>query len=163
MVEGEKIIIKDTGKNTPNGDIVFTQQNGGTWIEVPSGSLTFEFTTVSTNYESMLIDDATGYFKPQSNEVSSVLPLRITLRGLVEATDTPTLTNLINLQRSRGLKLLSGGMGVINAMPNTVEETYFSEVRKCIYVIVKNVTMSEIVRNSANYVNITIQLEHVEQ
>lgn len=161
MIEGKVIIIKDTGKDSPLGTEKFNKVNNGQWIELPSGSINFEFNIISTNYESMVIDSSTGYFKPQSNEVSAVLPPRITVRCLVPADDTTTIKNIILLGRSRGLKLLSGGLGVIDAIPEAIDETYGAENRKAIYVIIKNIAPSEIVRNGVNYTSFTIQMEQV--
>lgn len=161
MVEGKAIIIKDTGKDAPNGTNLFTKINNGEWIELPSGSINFEFNTISTNYESMVVDETTNFFKPQSNEVTAILPPRITVRCLVPATDTATIQNIILLGRSRGLKMLSGGLGVIDALPEAVDETYGTETRKAVYIIIKNIAPSEVIRNGTNYISFTIQMEQV--
>jgi len=154
---GTKIRLKDTGLNKVGGTVDYTAVNSGAWTDLSTFQLRGEFTVNTTNNVSTKTDSSNSSqltFVP--NEISAIQGPRFTLQGLVSATDTTLIANIINFERSKGVKRISGGAGLIAALPEVLTDTY-----NYVSVIVKNVTFSEVVKNGENYINFTIQLEQV--
>lgn len=151
------IQILDTGKRVITGSVIYTQVNSGSWISLPGFNLTGEFTlNTTTNVGQRSRTDDSSFFSFTSNEVTNLQAPRLTLRGLVPASDTSTLTNIINLGRTKGVKQLAGGLGFIDALPEVLGTS-----PKYIYVIIKNITFSEVYSEDKSNVGFTIQMEQV--
>jgi hypothetical protein len=149
--------LKDTGLDKVGGTAVYTPVNSGNWITIPTVSNRFELTVQTTDFGALRTNPSNTSlmdFKP--NEVSSLLSPRMNIRALIDATNPTTITNIINLGRSKGVKRLSGGLGVISGMPEKATDTY-----DYISVLIKNITISEVIANGNTYADITIQLEQV--
>lgn len=150
-----KIEIKDSGLNEVGGSIVYTQINSGGWIELPSTRLNSEFTTKTTNNDSS-IDDGT-FFTFNSNEITAIISPRFTINCLIQASNSTLISNLIQIQRSPSIKQLTGGSGLISGLPDKIVDGS----RDFVYVLIKNMTFSEVVAEGVNYIKCTIQLEQV--
>ena len=148
------IRIKDTGLDKVGGTVTYTQIDSGNWIDLSGFVMRFEFTVLATTHQATQVDGDKLTFFP--NEVTGVQAPRITLQGLIDATNATTISNIIQLNRTMGVKRLSGGIGVISGMPEKLTDTY-----DYISVIIKNITMSEVLSNDKEFANITIQLEQV--
>lgn len=155
MVNGTKIQIKDTGLNKVGGSVIYTPVASGAWISLSSFNLRGEFTVNTTDNQSLRSSDS-SMLSFKSNELSTLLPPRFTLSGAVLATDNVTIQNIVKLGRSKGIKRITGGLAMISALPEKQVDTY-----DYISVIIKNITFSEIVADSKDYVAFTIQLEQV--
>lgn len=155
MTINQKVEIADTGKRNTTGSVVYTQVNSGTFFELPGFSLTGEFTVTTTNNVGFKNDpnDSTK-LTFNSNETVALQAPRLTLRGIVPASSTSLITNIISLGRTKGIKQLKGGLGFINALPEVSSNA--------IHVIVKNITFSEILRDDKSNIAFTIQLEQVK-
>lgn len=158
QVVDSTIQIKDTGKRNTVGSVIYTQVNSGNWISLYGFTLTGEFTVNTTNNVTQRNDTGDSTLLTfESNEVAAIQAPRLTLRGLVPAASTSTITNIINLGRTKGIKQLAGGLGFIDAMPEVVSGT-----PNYIYVIVKNITFTEAVGTDNVNIAFTIQLEQVQ-
>lgn len=152
------IQILDTGKRTPDGSVDYTQVNSGSWIDLYGFTLRGEFTNSSTNNAGQRDDtsDSTKLtFIP--NETAAVIAPRFTIQGLVPSSSTETITNIVELGRTKGIKQLAGGLGLIEALPEAslTSPTF-------VYVIIKNITFSEVVATDVTNIAFTIQLEQVQ-
>lgn len=148
------IRFKDTGLDEVGGSVLYSTINSGNWFTMYGFSITFEFTTLKSDNQSTQVSE--GEFVYINNEVAGVQAPRITLQGLVPVSDSTLIQNIVKLNRTIGIKRLSGGLGVINALPEVETDTY-----NYISVIVKNITIREELVNDTEYANITIQLEQV--
>lgn len=150
--------IKDTGK--VNGDDIsptYTQIDSGNWISFYGTQLSFTLDTTFNDKVSSLTDpNAQHLITYKSNEIGALKAPRITLRGVLETSDKQSLTNLTLLQRSKGIKQISGGAGFISALPEKKTDTY-----EYVNVIIKNLNVEEVVRNGTNYLKFTANLELV--
>lgn len=152
------IRIKDTGARTVGGSVDYTQVGSGAWIDLSGFSLTGDFTVTGTNNVSFQENTSdTTLLTFQANEVSALQAPRLTLRGIVPATSTALITNIINLSRSKGIKRLTGGLGMIDAIPEVATDTY-----QYVSVIIKNITFTETVSGDDTNINFTIQLEQTK-
>lgn len=154
--------ISDTGLNKVGGAVTYNQIDSGNWINLATTRINYEFNTKNTNNEGSVID-VNGNLTFQPNEVTAIIPPRFTVNAFVLADDTDKIQNIIMLGRTQGVKKLSGGMGVISALPEK-ESEYFESIDETldyIYVIVKNVTPSEVKSDNEEYVRLTIQMEQV--
>lgn len=148
------IQILDTGKiNKDDSGTSYTQLNSGTWIDLSGFTLSGDFTNLLTSNEAAR-DDSTdsGLFTFNSNEKTMIQAPRLILRGLVLASATSTITNIINLGRKKSVLKMKGGLGFIEAMP---------EYSDGIYVIIKNTNFSEVYKDTKSTINFTINLEQV--
>ena len=150
-----KVRIRDTGKlNADDTSATYTAINGGNWLDLLGVSMRFEFTSTKTNNVATLSDGDLLTFK--SNQKSAVQSPRITIQGLVKSTESETIKTLVQMERSKTVQQISGGAGVIDALP---EASSTSPVY--IHAFITNLTYSEVVRNGTDYVDMTIQLEQV--
>jgi hypothetical protein len=157
MANGTIIQLKDTGLNKVGGSVVYNPVNSGTWIPIKGFTIRGEFTVNGTNNVTTLTDTSnTSQLTFQSNELTAIQAPRFTLQGLVEASDATTIGHIINLGRSKGIKRLTGGLGMIAALPEVATDTY-----EYVSVLIKNITFSEVVANDTSFINFTIQLEQV--
>lgn len=151
------IQIKDTGfldavsQQTSTTALV----NSGNWFSLPSSRLNFEFTTRTTNNQASETVD--GFLQYNPNDVTSTLPPRLNINMFLKSNQTTILRDLIKLQKSTNVKLLKGGIMTIDSLDNAVDDNG----EKAIYVIVKNLTISEVVKQDIEGVAITLQLEQV--
>lgn len=156
-----KIRIKDTGLNKVGGtkDFINITYGVDNWIPLDGFSLRHEFNVMTSDNQST---KTTGnYFSGQtlnfqSNEVTGIISPRLTLQGIVATSNATKIRALIGLNRTMGIKQLSGGAGIIDAYPEVATDTY-----NYISVIVRNFTISEVVLDGTEYAKITIQLEQV--
>lgn len=148
------IRIKDTGLNKVGGTEVFTKINSGNWTELKGFSLRGEFGTQGTDYQSQR--ESGGLLTWKSNEVTALMSPRFTLQGLVDATDATLIANIIKFGRSKGVKRITGGLGLIAALPEVATDTY-----SYVSIKINNITFTEVQANSTNYINFTIQCEQV--
>jgi len=155
MANGETVRIKDTGLNKVGGTETYPKVNSGNWIDTTSNSVRFEFNTKTTNNESSQSDTA-GNLTFNSNEVTAVIPPRFTVAAKVAVGDAQGLQDMIMLGRSKGVKRLSGGLALIAALPEVETDTY-----PYVSVIIKNITPSETMSKSDEWVVFTIQMEQV--
>ena len=151
----EKIRIKDTGLNRVGGTKIYSTVSDD-WIELHGMSLRHDLTVMTTDNQSTKINDD-GELTFQSNEITGVQSPRLSLQGVVEISDVDMVKKLIKLDRTMGIKQLSGGAGIISAYPEAQNDTY-----DFIYVILKNFTIAEVVRDGTDYAKITIGLEQVQ-
>ena len=166
-VNGKTLKLKDTGLDKPDGTELYSKVTFNTDNFVPLGGtrLTSEFTTNATQGTTTRISN--GEFSFKNSEVTAVLPPRWQITGLIPASETELIKAIRKLQKTLGIKELTGGLGTISAMDEVRIGTYTPEgggediSYDYIYVIVKNITMSEVISNSVDYVNVTIQLEQV--
>lgn len=160
-----KVRIKDTGLNKVGGSLTYNQVDSGNWIDLATTRINYEFNTKTTSNEGSVVD-SNGDLTFQSNEVSAIIPPRFTVSAWVLADDTQTIQNIIKLGRTQGVKRLTGGMGVISALPEKQVDLGTSNNvgvdLDYISVIVKNVTPSEVKNNSTEYIKLTIQMEQVK-
>lgn len=150
-----RIQILDTGRNSVNGAQIYAQVNSGNWIPLSGFTLSGNFGVSSTNHASFQEADASNLsFLP--NEAAALQAPRFTLRGIVPADDNATIQNIIKLQRSKGIKQLTGGLGLIDSLPeaSTTSPVY-------IHVIIKTVDFSEVYASDKKNITFTIQLEQV--
>lgn len=149
--------LKDTGLDNVGGNLIYTPIDSGNWIDFNVSSNRFEFTVNTTNNVATRTNSTNASLMDfKSNEVSALMSPRFTLRGLVKASDAATINNLINLGRSKGIKRLSGGLGTISGLPEVQTDTY-----DYISVVIKNITVSEVINKDEDYADMTIQLEQV--
>jgi len=152
-----KIRIKDTGLNKVGGSVIYNKVSAGAWIDLSAQRINYEFNTKTTNNEAAGLVDGNGDMTFSANEVTTIIPPRFTIENYVLASDAQTLSDMIMLGRTQGIKRLSGGMGIISALPEKLVDTY-----DYISVIVKNITPREVLMNSTDYIVFTIQLEQVQ-
>lgn len=153
----DEIQILDSGLNKVGGAILYPRVNSGSWIGLNGFTLRGEFTVTSTDHSSTLDDPSdSGKLTFKSNALTKVLTPRYTLQGVILASDSQKIKDIVELSRTKGIKQLSGGTGLIKALP---EASLTSPV--FIYVLVKNITFSEVEANGDTYINFTIQLEQV--
>ena len=151
-----KVNIKDAQVQKVGGSAsTITPVNSGNWIELPTSRVNFEFTTKSTSNNSS--KDVDGFMVPNPNEVSSVLPTRLNVNVFLDDTQGDILGYIEQLQQSTNIKAIKGGIMTIDNMSGSFDDNG----DKAIYVIVKNVTVSEVVKVNTNGVAVTIQLEQV--
>jgi hypothetical protein len=151
------ISIKDAGIQAVGGVAsTVTAVNSGDWINLPTSRINFEMTTKSTSNQAS--EDVDGYLKPNPNEVSAVLPVRLNVNMFLNDTQGAVLTQLQSLQQTTNIKLIRGGVMTIDNMLDSVDD---GSGGRGIYVIVKNVTVSEVIATDTAGVTITIQLEQV--
>jgi hypothetical protein len=158
---GQQIKIKDTGLDKVGGSVTYSAVTYGidNWIDLDGFTFRGEFTVNTTN--NVATKTTINYFSGesldfQSNEIAALQAPRFTLQGLVSAGDSTKIRAIVNLGRTMGIKRISGGMGLINALPEVATDTY-----NYVSVIVKNITFSEVVSNGEDKINFTIQLEQV--
>ena len=146
--------IKDTGKATSDGDVVYTQYDNGNWIDLQGFNLTFESNTGSTAKVGYVTEDFStlGYSK---NETTVLYPMRITLRGTIKDVNPTLVANLLGLQKKKGVKQLSGGLGTINAIKDGTD-TY-----DYINVIITNITIGENLPVDRTNAGFTVQMVRV--
>lgn len=150
-----KLRIKDTGQNTDSGSVIYTQVNSGSWFDLTGFSFIAEFTTLTSDHQTQVVESGLFTFSP--NDMVGIQAPRFTIQGLVESSNTSLIQNIIKLNRTLGVKRISGGSGIISALPESATDTY-----TYVPVIVKNITLSDVVRNGVDYVSMTIQLEQVK-
>jgi len=150
------IRIKDTGARTVGGTTVYTQIGSGAWLDLSGFSLTGEFTLNSTNNVAFK-EDTNGHLTFQANEVSALQAPRFTIRGVVPASSSTLITQIVQLGRSKGIKRITGGLGLVDALPEVATDTY-----EYVSVIIKNITFTEIVKGDKVNIGFTIQLEQVQ-
>lgn len=152
-----KIRIKDTGLNKVGGTVTYTPVNGGVWTNLDTFVMRGEFTVQTTNNDAQRTDPAnSSNLTFESNEIAAIQAPRFTLQGTVLGSNSTLIKNIIQFGRSKGIKRLSGGAGIIEGMPEVANDTH-----DYISVIIKNITFTDNTKNSENYINFTIQLEQV--
>lgn len=150
----KRIRIQDSGALNSQ-----TYENVGLpdWIELPSDRLTYEFTVKQSNHEAAVVGEGNS-LTFNSNEVSAIIPPRFTVNFYIPATDTARINKLIALQRSKNIKKLTGGMGLISAIP----EKFTEGSDDIIFINIKNMTGSEIISEDKEFIKFTLQLEQVQ-
>ncbi len=148
-----KIRIKDTGLNKVGGTKKYSTATDD-WVDLDGFQLRHEFTVMSSDNQAPVIDD--GKLTFTSNEITGIQAPRLTMQGVIATADINKLQLLLDMRRTLGIKEISGGAGIIPAYPGAYVDDY-----NCIAVILKNVTMSEVVKDGTEYANITIQMEQV--
>lgn len=165
---GNTLRIRDTGLDEVGGTEIYSKVEYGSENDlIPLGSsrLNSEFTVNTTDYKSTRLSN--GELDFVSNEISSVLPPRWQVNGLIPASNVEQIQAIRKLQTTLGIKELTGGLGLISAMPEKQTGTYTPQngsptTYDFIHVIVKNVTMAEVLSRSTEYIQVTIQLEQVK-
>lgn len=155
------IRIKDTGLDVVGGTETHAKVTYGVdnWVPLNGFSLTGEFTVKGTNNEASRTSG--NYFAGTAltynpNEIAAIIPPRFTIRGLVNAEDSTLVRAIVNLQRTLGIKRLTGGIGLIDALPEVATDTY-----EYVSILIKNVTFTERIQNDKKYIDITINAEQV--
>jgi hypothetical protein len=149
--------LKDTGLGEVGGSQIYTPVNSGKWLEIPTVANRYELTVQTSDFTALRTNETnTSLMDFKSNEVSALMAPRMNIRALVNVTDATKISAIINMGRSKGIKRLSGGMGVISGMPEKDTDTY-----DYINVLIKNITISEVLSSDDTYADITIQLEQV--
>ena len=160
------ISIKDTGLNKVGGTALYTPANSGNWLDLYGFSLNGEFNVNTTDNDAYRNEDSSN-LTFSSNEISSINAPRFTLRGIVPlSTSATTIGHLLNMRTTKSVKLLTGGLGLIDNYSDAVSVVKGAGNVNAIYVIITNVTFSEesVDTNDSgneNIVNFTIQLEQV--
>lgn len=150
------IRLKDSGLDEVGGTAVYNQVNYGNWLPLDGFTLRGEFTVQKTEFASTRTDPTNeSLLTFKANEIASVLPPRITIQGLVDATDVLTISDIVDMGRSKGIKRLTGGLGLIEATYDGADTYAYWNV------LITNITFSEVVRNGTSYINFTIQAEQV--
>ncbi len=148
--------IADTGLDKVNGTEIYVKVNSGEYLTLYSNVLRSEFTVQTTDNSSYRKkDDSNITF--HSNELTAVLPPRFTINAFIPVDNTDDISNVIALRNSKGIKKLKGGLGLINASPDNFDDSG----EDAIYVLLKNLTLNEVLRESTNYLKMTLQLEQV--
>lgn len=162
MVHGTKLQIADTGLNVVGGTETYTKVNSGSYVTLPSTTLRSEFTVNTSDNQSVRFDETvTDRLSFHPNNVTSVLPPRFTVSGLLnltDATDQATYTYLLQMQRSPSIKKMKGGLGSITYML----DNFTDGADKAVYVLIKNFTPNEVLSNGVEHVSFTLQLEQVK-
>lgn len=154
-MSGTEIKILDTGKrNVADSGTTWTQMNSGTWINLKGFTLSGDFTNNITANDALSTNSSdTSLLTFSSNEKTMNMAPRFLLRGLVGASETSTMTNIVNLGRKKAVLKMKGGLGFIAALP---------EYSDGVYVLIKNINFSETMANDTANVNFTINLEQVQ-
>lgn len=126
------------------------------WVTIPSDRLTYEFTVKTTNHEASIYED--GELDFNSNEIAAIIPPRFTVNFYIRASDKQKIRDLIRLQRNTNIKKITGGMGLISAIP----ESFTEGDDDIVFVIIKNMTGSEVVAEDTEFIKFTMQLEQVK-
>jgi hypothetical protein len=163
MAQNYGMYIKDTGLDKVGGSAVYTPVNSGDWIPLYGFQLTSEYNTQTTDNDAFLNDPLdSSKVKFQSNETTAILAPRLTIRGLVEGGPADTITHIIDLGRSKGIKYIYGGLGTIWSSPDSFVTTGDDlSNQRAVAVIVKNITLTETIADDDGHIGVTIQLEQV--
>lgn len=157
-----QVAFKDTGLAKASDSVgTYTAVYDG-WLLLSGFTCRGEFTVNTTDYASYREESNGSVLSFKPNELTAILPPRFTIQGLLLATDSTRIEALIRMGRSKGIKQMAGGLGVISAIkeaneadvPNFTSHDY-------IYVLIKNITFSEVLAEDKAYVNFTIQVEQV--
>lgn len=151
-----KIQLLDTGKAEVGGSVIYTQANSGNWLDLSGFTLSGAFNGNKSNHVSFQeADDSNLTF--MNNEMVAIQGPLFTLRGLIPASNTTTISTLISLHRSKGIKQLAGGMGLINALPEATGTN-----PKYINVIISRINFSEKYSTDKGNIDFVIELEQVK-
>jgi hypothetical protein len=150
------IYIRDTGKlKRADSSATYTRVNSGTWTELYGFTLTFDFQNDITSNDANRTDASNSHLLTfNSNEVTQTQAPRMILRGHYPlSSGTSLIQHLINFSRSKGIKQIKGGVGTITAFPECADSA--------IYVLFKNMNISEVYNDDTSGVAFTINLEQV--
>ena len=154
-------MIKDTGLDKVGGTVKYSQSGSGNWMSLFSSRLNVEMTTKSTNYASGQIDPTTQNLTFNNDELSAVLPPRITIEAMMPINDQTSkdlMKEILMLQRTLGVKYLKGGLGLLDVMPNNLVDGGDNVIA----ILVKNIVPREVVDNATTYIALTIQAEQIK-
>jgi len=142
--------IKDTGKETPNGNVVYSQIDSGNYITLYSGSIRAEGEKINTNYNTTIIEN--DLFVPPTNKTTAVNPVRFTLN--IEITDVVTLNKLLSMVYTRGIKQMVGGNFIVPSMA-------YKNNDDSVYIIITNFRLNERLETSTNSIVLTLSCEQI--
>jgi len=151
-----KYQIKDTALEQVGGDSTFTPVDTD-WHEFSGTTFRVQGEVLGTNYSGTLTDTTTGHFDYQKNINTSITTPRINVTmvfDMNETADVTELTYLMAIVRSKGIKQFKGGLKYVLVSPDTVGSEF-------LYVRIANWTVTEIIANSTNIINVTLAMEQV--
>jgi len=151
--------IQETGQTTPTGEVNQDWIINSNQYMKPnlSGQPVFEGNIIKDDQSSQQIDDK-NRLTPLSNSPTAVLPVRFSLSGVIDPSNTQDNTLAQNLWLMRinpTLKKVKGG--IIDYLNFAETEGVSPNQNKFIYVIMTNLTMSE--SPNSNLIKYTISLE----
>lgn len=150
-----RLRIKDTGLESVSGSEIYTKANSGNWLDLYGFTIAANYRNLVSTNEGHINEDSSN-FGHSENAQTGCAPPRYTIRGTVAAADaTNILTKLVAFRKSKGVKRLSGGLGVIDADKDG-DDTY-----SYINVIIVNLTISEVLASSTDYIDFTIEVLRV--
>ena len=152
-----KYEIQDTGLEVIGGSVVHTRASTN-WINLRGASLQPNINYSTDGYQSSKKDYVNDKWTYESNRVTSKAPVTFTVPIAIPKDSVSDFQAVLNMGDTFGLKKIKGGFGLIDVMPESIDNSGTKEL----YCIIKAINPNESFANgSASLYRATITFEVV--